>query len=116
MYFLFSPLDDWTAGPDSDLCEIRRETLAKFCPIKTSCVAVSVVEHGGMITGAKVPASPDPSCSLLHQMTPEMRGRRRGGWRGGGFNKRKTNTDKTRYLGIIFVIKFHMLNIEMKNE
>ena len=49
-------------------------------------------------------------------MTPEMRGRRRGGGRGGGFNKRKTNTDKTRYLGIIFVIKFHMLNFEMKNE
>ena len=40
------------AGSDSDLCEIRRETLAKFCPIKTSCVAGSVVEHEGMITGA----------------------------------------------------------------
>ena len=49
--------------------------LAKFCPIKTSCVAVSVVEDEGMITGAKVPTSPDPSLSLLHQMTPEMTGR-----------------------------------------
>ena len=90
MYFLFSPLDDWTAGPDSDLCEIRRETLAKFCPIKTSCVAVSVVEHEGMITGAKVPTSPDPSLSLLLQMTPQMRGRRKSGQgRGEGLIRQK---------------------------
>ena len=79
-----------TGWADSDLCEIRRETLAKFCPIKTSCVAESEVEHEGMITGVKVPPSPDPSLSLLRQMTPEMRGRRKSG---GGLirNKNKHN-------------------------
>ena len=76
-----------TGWADSDLCEIRRETLAKFCPIKTSCVAESEVEHEGMITGAKRPTSPDPSLSLLRQMTPEMGRGSKGG--GGGVNKRK---------------------------
>ena len=97
-----------TGWADSDLCEIRRETLAKFCPIKTSCVAESEVEHEGMITGANSKDA-DISRSKFEFIAPDDT-RDDGeeaveGGALGSFNQRKTNTDKTRYHGIIFVIK-----------